>query len=269
MASSSSTGAVTSRSDSYQKYIAHNNNIYDALIGLCAGRFGLLRIQRKQALKYFQSLPNLDESEETHGADNSDNVGIKVTNPSFLYPWKKPKPGITFRYRISFDNPPLAISSAASSDSVSPPKHFNGNATPSPNQAQSPAIETLKANASHSTSSIDTSYISSGMPQHCSDKKDILHLQNNVQFLITPDTTYDQSRRKFEDDTITHHERPSQFSTTPSMPRCNPCHLTRSNTSNQLDKILSISSQAFSAIDATQTTLSRSGYRLSSSSCRG
>lgn len=52
------------RSTAYQQYLDEQNNIVNTLVGLCAGKPNLYRLQREQTLKYFQSLSGQDETRE-------------------------------------------------------------------------------------------------------------------------------------------------------------------------------------------------------------
>jgi hypothetical protein len=106
---------------SFQQHLADCDSICDTLIGLCAGRFALLRIQRNRALKYTQGLSNLQQSSDGSDDDEATEVGfgnqdgVRVANKSFLYPWKEPNFGITFRYSLSTENqnPSLTTLSSA------------------------------------------------------------------------------------------------------------------------------------------------------------
>ena len=62
------SGRPLPRSESYLRYLDELNNSGDTLIGLCAGKSELLRIQRQQTLKYFQSLPDLNKTQENEEA---------------------------------------------------------------------------------------------------------------------------------------------------------------------------------------------------------
>ena len=62
------SGHPVLRSESYQRYLDELNNSGDTLIGLCAGKSELLRIQRQQTLKYFQSLPDPNKTQENEEA---------------------------------------------------------------------------------------------------------------------------------------------------------------------------------------------------------
>lgn len=116
------------RSSKYQQYLDECNSFHDTLLGLCAGRSALLRIQRKRTLKYFQSLPSPHESSDRYtevdgtqaGLADKGIAGERVANRSFLQPWKEPNFGITFRYRISPETPLLQHPNASCSTSCGP-----------------------------------------------------------------------------------------------------------------------------------------------------
>lgn len=55
--------SVQHHSESYKKYL-ECDSLSDILVGLCAGRYGLVRIQRQKTLKYFQSFSSNTGSED-------------------------------------------------------------------------------------------------------------------------------------------------------------------------------------------------------------
>lgn len=57
--------SARARSDSYQLYLEARDSVANTVLGLFAGRGGLLRIQRKQTLKYFQSLADPEQTQES------------------------------------------------------------------------------------------------------------------------------------------------------------------------------------------------------------
>lgn len=64
----SSNGSTESSFSGRTHIEAFQESFSDTLIGLCAGRDAKLRIKRRRALKYFQSLPSTPESSFSSGA---------------------------------------------------------------------------------------------------------------------------------------------------------------------------------------------------------
>lgn len=62
-ASSVPHACIEHHSESYKKYL-ECDSLSDILVGLCAGRYGLVRIQRQKTLKYFQSFSSNTGSED-------------------------------------------------------------------------------------------------------------------------------------------------------------------------------------------------------------
>jgi hypothetical protein len=77
-------------------------------VGLCAGRGGLLRLERGQLLKKFRRLPeNYDDKVEylpdyqicKDFVNASPDAGTDFELRRFLKPWEQPNDGIAFRRR--------------------------------------------------------------------------------------------------------------------------------------------------------------------------
>lgn len=84
------------------------NGLLNQLVGLCAGRGGLLRLQRRQLLEEFKNLPDNYEHKDECLSDcqlcmdfvrASTHTGKDFERRSFLKPWEQPNHGITFRRR--------------------------------------------------------------------------------------------------------------------------------------------------------------------------
>jgi hypothetical protein len=82
------------------------NDLLNQLVGLCAGRGALLRLERRQLLEEFKRLPENSEDKFECLSDcqirmdffsASADTGTDFERRSFLKPWEQPNHGITFR----------------------------------------------------------------------------------------------------------------------------------------------------------------------------
>ena len=82
------------------------NDFLNQLVGLCAGRGGLLRLERRQLLEEFKNLPDSYEYKDEclpdcrlcmDSVSASADTGKDFERRSFLKPWEQPNHGITFR----------------------------------------------------------------------------------------------------------------------------------------------------------------------------
>jgi hypothetical protein len=94
------------------------NDLLNQLVGLCAGRGGLLRLERRQLLEEFKRLPENYEDKVEFLSDcqicmdfisASADAGADVDRRSFLKPWEQPNHGITFRRRQKPSDLPKSI----------------------------------------------------------------------------------------------------------------------------------------------------------------
>lgn len=72
------TRCAIPRSDSYQWYLEAQDSTVNLLIGLFAGRAGLLRMQRHQTLKYFNSLPDPSKMQGSEDEDEETQVSLLI-----------------------------------------------------------------------------------------------------------------------------------------------------------------------------------------------
>lgn len=75
----SPTRCAIPSSDSYQRYLEAQDCAVNLLIGLFAGRAGLLRMQRHQTLIYFKSLPDPSKSQVIE--DEETQVSLHTLGP--------------------------------------------------------------------------------------------------------------------------------------------------------------------------------------------
>jgi hypothetical protein len=88
--------------------MATMNDLLNQLVGLCAGRGGLLRLERRKLREEFKNLPDNYEHEGeclsdcqlcTDFVSVSADTGKDFERRSFLKPWEQPDHGITFQRR--------------------------------------------------------------------------------------------------------------------------------------------------------------------------
>jgi hypothetical protein len=105
------------------------NDFLNQLVGLCAGRGGRLRLERRQLLEEFKRLPDKYEHKDECLSDcqlcmdvvsASANTGEDFERPSFLKSWEQPNHGITFRHRRKFPHFEKSIRSNSSVKVLNP-----------------------------------------------------------------------------------------------------------------------------------------------------